>query len=119
MNTVPTSTVPPSTGQVSGSPKKYQPHSAAQMNAVYSTGTSTCASACFVKAFTKMETGAVVYNADVCVGCRYCQVACPFQVPKFEWSKNNPTSPKDPKDPKDPKNPRPKDPKDDKGKGRG
>ena len=46
-----------------------------------------CASACFVKAFTKTPEGAVVYNADVCVGCRYCMVACPFDVPAYEYHK--------------------------------
>ncbi len=42
-----------------------------------------CASACFVKAFTKTEQGAVIYNADVCVGCRYCMIACPFEIPAY------------------------------------
>ncbi|MFZ1983813.1 MAG: 4Fe-4S dicluster domain-containing protein [Desulfatitalea sp.] len=46
-----------------------------------------CASACFVKAFTKTPQGAVVYNADVCVGCRYCMVACPFDIPAYEYHK--------------------------------
>jgi formate dehydrogenase iron-sulfur subunit len=46
-----------------------------------------CASACFVKAFTKTPEGAVVYNKDVCVGCRYCMVACPFDVPTYEYHK--------------------------------
>ncbi len=44
-----------------------------------------CASACFVKAFTKTPEGAVVYDASVCVGCRYCMVACPFSVPAYEY----------------------------------
>jgi Fe-S-cluster-containing dehydrogenase component len=44
-----------------------------------------CASACFVKAFTKTKEGPVVYNADVCVGCRYCMVACPFEIPTYEY----------------------------------
>jgi Fe-S-cluster-containing dehydrogenase component len=44
-----------------------------------------CASACFVKAFSKTEEGAVVYNPDVCVGCRYCMIACPFGVPAYEY----------------------------------
>ena len=44
-----------------------------------------CASACFVKAFTKTPEGAVVYNADVCVGCRYCMIACPFEIPTYEY----------------------------------
>jgi formate dehydrogenase iron-sulfur subunit len=46
-----------------------------------------CASACFVKAFTKTPQGAVVYNPDVCVGCRYCMIACPFDIPAYEYSK--------------------------------
>jgi len=46
-----------------------------------------CASACFVKAFTKNATGAVTYNANVCVGCRYCMVACPFNIPTYEYNK--------------------------------
>jgi Fe-S-cluster-containing dehydrogenase component len=44
-----------------------------------------CASACLVKAFTKTEQGAVVYDASVCIGCRYCMVACPFDVPAYEF----------------------------------
>jgi formate dehydrogenase iron-sulfur subunit len=44
-----------------------------------------CASVCFVKAFKKSETGAVVYDANVCVGCRYCMVACPFGIPAYEY----------------------------------
>lgn len=46
-----------------------------------------CASACFVKAFTKTPEGAVVYNPDVCVGCRYCMIACPFDIPAYEYHK--------------------------------
>lgn len=45
-----------------------------------------CASACPASALTKnSETGIVSYNKDACIGCRYCQVACPFNIPKFEW----------------------------------
>jgi Fe-S-cluster-containing dehydrogenase component len=44
-----------------------------------------CASACFVRAFKKNENGAVVYNPDVCVGCRYCMVACPFEIPTYDY----------------------------------
>jgi Fe-S-cluster-containing dehydrogenase component len=51
-----------------------------------------CASACFVAAFTKTPEGAVVYDPSVCVGCRYCLVACPFDVPTFEY--NDPLRPK-------------------------
>jgi len=42
-------------------------------------------SACFVAAYTKTPEGAVTYDASVCVGCRYCIVACPFNVPTYEY----------------------------------
>ncbi|MBF0210885.1 MAG: 4Fe-4S dicluster domain-containing protein [Desulfamplus sp.] len=44
-----------------------------------------CASACFVKAFKKDKTGAVTYDASLCVGCRYCMVACSFNIPTYEY----------------------------------
>jgi Fe-S oxidoreductase len=27
----------------------------------------------------------VTYDKKACIGCRYCQIACPFNIPKFEW----------------------------------
>lgn len=44
-----------------------------------------CASACFVKAFEKTKKGAVTWDESVCVGCRYCMVACPFNIPTYEY----------------------------------
>lgn len=44
-----------------------------------------CVSACFVKALRKQPGGWVTYDGDMCVGCRYCLLACPFGVPAFEW----------------------------------
>ncbi len=45
-----------------------------------------CVSACPVTALTKdSNTGIVAYDKDACIGCRYCQVACPFNIPKFEF----------------------------------
>ncbi len=49
-----------------------------------------CASACLVRALDKTPTGPVVYNKSRCLGCRYCMVACPFGVPKFEYEKAAP-----------------------------
>jgi Fe-S-cluster-containing dehydrogenase component len=50
-----------------------------------------CTSVCMLGALHKNEkTGVVEYNADRCIGCRYCQVACPFNVPAFEWKSNSP-----------------------------
>src|SRR3989339_1053935 len=51
-----------------------------------------CASACLVSAFTKTPEGPVIYNPDVCIGCRYCMVACPFDVPAYEY--NEPLHPR-------------------------
>jgi len=45
-----------------------------------------CVSACIVGAITKKENGAVVWDTDKCIGCRYCLVACPFQIPTFEYN---------------------------------
>lgn len=46
----------------------------------------SCVSACPVSALTKDEkTGIVSYNKNACIGCRYCQIACPYNIPKFEW----------------------------------
>ena len=46
-----------------------------------------CASACPVSALYKTPLGPVVYNADKCIGCRYCMLACPYQVPRYQWTK--------------------------------
>jgi len=47
----------------------------------------SCASACPVAALKKTPDGAVVYDGQRCMGCRYCMVACPFGVPTLEWDK--------------------------------
>ncbi len=46
-----------------------------------------CASVCPVGAIKKSALGPVVYDADKCIGCRYCMLACPYQVPRYQWSK--------------------------------
>ena len=46
-----------------------------------------CVSACIVGALSKEPNGAVVYDADKCIGCRYCMMACPFQVPAYEYDR--------------------------------
>ena len=51
-----------------------------------------CVSACIVGALTKNETGAVRYDVTKCIGCRYCMVACPFEIPAYEY--HNPVTPK-------------------------
>lgn len=44
-----------------------------------------CASACIVGALKKEDYGPVSYDPWKCIGCRYCMVACPFQVPAYEY----------------------------------
>ena len=46
-----------------------------------------CASVCPVSAFKKTKEGPVIYKPERCIGCRFCMIACPFGVPKYEWSK--------------------------------
>lgn len=50
-----------------------------------------CVSACIVGALTKHSSGPVTYDVEKCIGCRYCMVACPFQVPAYEYF--NPLTP--------------------------
>lgn len=50
----------------------------------------SCASVCPVGAFEKTKEGPVIYHAEKCMGCRYCMIACPFDVPKYEWDKKLP-----------------------------
>jgi Fe-S-cluster-containing dehydrogenase component len=49
-----------------------------------------CAAACPTKALLKTEEGPVIWRADKCMGCRFCMVSCPFDMPKFEYDSNNP-----------------------------
>ncbi len=48
-----------------------------------------CVSACPARALEKTPDGPVTYNGNHCLGCRYCMMACPFDVPKYRV----PTSP--------------------------
>ncbi len=50
----------------------------------------SCASVCPVAALRKTAAGPVIYDASRCMGCRYCMLACPFGVPRYEWNSVNP-----------------------------
>jgi anaerobic dimethyl sulfoxide reductase subunit B (iron-sulfur subunit) len=57
---------------------------------VYSTSTScmhcenpACLAACPAKAITKRDDGVVLIDKNVCIGCRYCEWACPYGAPQF------------------------------------
>lgn len=54
--------------------------------------TPACASACITGALKKQDNGAVTYDASRCIGCRYCMVSCPFQIPAYEY--HNPITPR-------------------------
>ncbi len=49
-----------------------------------------CTSACLTKALYKTDEGPVIWRGDKCMGCRFCMVSCPFDVPKFEYHSANP-----------------------------
>lgn len=44
-----------------------------------------CAAACPTMALLKTEEGPVIWREDKCMGCRFCMVSCPFEMPKFEY----------------------------------
>ncbi len=50
----------------------------------------SCEAACLVGGITKLPEGPVVYDPDKCIGCRYCMLACPFHIPRYEWEKTVP-----------------------------
>ena len=45
-----------------------------------------CASVCPVGALHKTPEGPVIYDSNICMGCRYCMMACPFAIPRYLWS---------------------------------
>jgi formate dehydrogenase iron-sulfur subunit len=44
-----------------------------------------CAAACPTTALNRQPDGPVTYDANKCIGCRYCIWACPWGVPTTEW----------------------------------
>ncbi|MGE5395142.1 MAG: 4Fe-4S dicluster domain-containing protein [Candidatus Saccharibacteria bacterium] len=49
-----------------------------------------CAAACLTEAMHKTKEGPVIWRGEKCMGCRYCMVSCPFDIPKFEYFSTNP-----------------------------
>lgn len=50
----------------------------------------SCVAACMIGALQKRDYGIVSWEPTRCIGCRYCQMACPFDIPKFQWNAANP-----------------------------
>ncbi len=44
-----------------------------------------CASACPVGALVRSGAGPVIYHPERCMGCRYCMMACPYGIPRYDW----------------------------------
>ncbi len=49
-----------------------------------------CVSACLVGAMQKSPEGPVIYDSELCMGCRYCLLACPYGIPRYEWDEAAP-----------------------------
>jgi len=49
-----------------------------------------CAAACLTNAMEKTPSGPVIWHPDRCMGCRFCMISCPFDIPKFEYNSWNP-----------------------------
>jgi Fe-S-cluster-containing dehydrogenase component len=44
-----------------------------------------CVEVCMVKASYRRPDGIVMMDYDRCIGCRYCEVACPYSARAFNW----------------------------------
>ncbi len=49
-----------------------------------------CASACLTAAMKKTVKGPIIWRENKCMGCRFCMLSCPFDIPKFEYDSANP-----------------------------
>ncbi len=56
-------------------------------------GDAPCVEVCPVRATYHREDGLVVMNYERCIGCRYCEIACPYDARKFNWQARTDVNP--------------------------
>jgi Fe-S-cluster-containing dehydrogenase component len=55
-----------------------------------------CVHVCPVEATYIRDDGIIAMDYDLCIGCRYCMIACPYDVRVFNWYEHTEDSPRVP-----------------------
>ncbi len=65
-------------------------------NNCFQCGNPPCVKVCPVGATFQREDNIVMVDADQCIGCKFCMVACPYSARIFNWEPNDKYSSNDP-----------------------